>query len=739
MRAPRPRAGLDGLHENRHRYRLIKQIYRIGALAAAAAFAVPLAFAGDPPAGDFAYPDYASQPQATVAVYRAMSAAQSSNYDRAQDISPRQMVILLEVAERTGTNLGQALATGEHESAHTWNDHIRPTLKSGGLGSATGVWQFQPATFHAIIRRYGAKLLAASEADSATEREHLDLGAPPFADAKVRSLIQQAVDGERRPEDEELQLLRQNFAVLAFAKHFLSVDSGAQTPEEDYLFHFLGSGQGREVLALARGEARDTLAVKPVAQPETIAGSTADYAFESERALAAAPAGYPTRDLERQRIRLILSAGAGLNLEPGIASESAVYSPPVPPEPPPVSSQWGLPADSPTVTGNLGMFYRDGKGQSDPYTWGEFMDNLARRVRVKEQPTLVRAKYGVGFEALTGGDVPERAVNPEKVSDAAEFRDEHGEPVLVPDAFVSGPLDRDETALYKQRLAALVNQGDDEPLETLPPESLAALRHLGILDSDVQATDTSDPRVRKAVHAFRDRFGKEEPTDPANADRLMPAERIALEVYDRRIAHYAALQQCQRASLADAPDLNRIRKLPSGLQQPTTPHIGALQRALVAQGLLKNPVKKTVWRDKKRKKRVSYKTVPFAGIADKATVAALQTYQLRNGLRQTDGVVDAVTLELLGLPPMGPEIFLPLSGPQCAIDAAPETVSWCEVQSDPDASEHGIFTVLAPRALLPERRQDFWIEATNSDPDLTGSESDPPTVVDAGVAGEVAR
>jgi hypothetical protein len=43
----------------------------------------------------------------------------------------------------------------------------------------------------------------------------------------VRSLIQETLDGAREVDDEELQLLRHNFAVLALAKHYLSVDSGA--------------------------------------------------------------------------------------------------------------------------------------------------------------------------------------------------------------------------------------------------------------------------------------------------------------------------------------------------------------------------------------------------------------------------------------------------------------------------------------------------------------------------------
>jgi hypothetical protein len=80
-------------------------------------------------------------------------------------------------------------------------------------------------------------------------------------------------------------------------------------------------------------------------------------------------------------------------------------------------------------------------------------------------------------------------------------------------------------------------------------------------------------------------------------------------------------------------------------------------------------VEKRVWRDKKRRKRVSYQTLPFAGKPDKATIAAFEHFQLRNGLVRSGGILDAVTLELLGLAPMGPEIFQPLSGPICAVDA----------------------------------------------------------------------
>jgi len=570
-----------------------------------------------------------------------MSASQSSNYDRAQDISPRQMVLLLEVCERTGASLGHALASGEHESAHTWNNHVRPSLKNGELGSGTGVWQFQPTTFHSIVKMFGAQLLAASEEDTSTGRERMDLGEGPFTDAKVRSLIQETVDGKRGREDEDLQLLRHNFAVLAFANHYLSVDSGAATPEEDYLYHFLGAGQARRVLTLAHGEARDTLCVKPVEAPVAPLGA------EPERPASG-------RSTETTKAETVVED------VPPVRSEPAVWSHVVP-DAPPVSSEWGLPANSPTVTGNLGMFYRDGKGQTQPYTWSEFMENLARCVRADDQPALVRAKYGVGFD-LKGGDTSDRAFNPQTVSEAAEFLHENGRTVLVPEALITGTLSRDETQRYKQRLSALVSQGDDEPTHTLPPEALSALHHLRMLPANLTEVSTTHPAVRKALHNVRERVGKEEPDDPAQFNLLMPAERIALELYDRRLARYAALQACQQNSSGDALDLNRIRKMPPGVQQLAAPRIAALQTALAARGLLTPPTKKSVWRDKKRNKHVQYKTLPFAGKADKATSAALDNFQLRNGLLKTKGILDAVTAEMLGLPPMGPELLRPLSG-----------------------------------------------------------------------------
>ena len=649
---------------------------------------------------DAVYTTDGSKHELMLAAYRDWSATRWRDYDRTQDISPRQMLVLLEVAERTGANLGQALATGEMESAHTWNDHVRPTIAEGRLGSATGVWQFIPATFHDIIKKYGAELLSATEA--AADRDPMDLGEGPFSDVQVRRLIRDTIEGVRDAKDEELQLLRHNFAVLAFAKHYLSLDSGATTPEEDYLFHFLGAGEGRRILALARGAARDTLCVKPVEKPTSPlqdwpggAASGTDIA-SLQTDLARDPAPWAAADsslgsvrnrseplgLRRpDRLSGSLQQRADVTIRARRPSEDVAVSRPAlmdaayapAPDaasafdaPPAVSSQWGLAADSPTVTGNLGMFYRDGRGQTQPYTWGEFLDHLARRVRAESQPSMVRAKYGVGF-ALTGGDMPEWVFDPTKPVEPANFSHGPQQRVTVPAALVTGPLDRDETRHYKALLAELVGRGEDIPMQTLPPSAAAALRHLGLLPATASGKDTHDPAVQKALRDFREAVGKAEPDDPEHRYRLMPAERVALAIYDRRIARYSALQTGQEVSLADAPDLSRIKTLPSGLQRLAAPHLVQLQTALAERELLKQPTQKTVWRDKKKKKRVSYKTMPFAGTVDTATLAALDAFQWRNGLRKTGGALDAATLGLLGLPPMGAEIFRPLSGPMCSV------------------------------------------------------------------------
>jgi peptidoglycan hydrolase-like protein with peptidoglycan-binding domain len=655
-----------------------------------------------------------SAEELALAEYRAQAQREARNYDRTQDISPRQLLILLEVAERTGTSLGQALATGEFESARTWNNFVRPTIAEGRLGSATGVWQFIPSTFYRIIQRYGDELLAASAADPALGREQLDLGAGPFSDQQVREIIQQTQEGLREAEDESLQLLRHNFTVLAFAKHYLSLDSGAKTPEEDYLFHFLGETRGRQILALARGEARHTLSVAP-ARPRTepgleerlgdnqgfaslgkrpsilLPGRTASLAASLDSANRAANSSSSTRRPPDQRLQprtatrlpslrdpaagntAVYRRSSDILLRPATATSAAGLSsfsqPPalVPSQLPPISSAWGLPADSPVVTGNAGMFYRDPSTKRQPYTWAQFLEALSARVQARQQPAMVRAKYGVGFP-LKGGDMASWTLDKTGLDDGTEFQHPLIGNLPLPKALVTGPLDEAETLAYKRRLAELIEHGEDQPLSSIPPSAIAALRNLGLLeaatgnvDSDSEQIDTDGLALREALQAFRQLVGKAEPDDPAAADKLLPSERVALELYDQRIARYAALQAAQQAALAQGLDLMGIKHLLKSHQRRSRPQVARLQQALAEAGL------QTQTRAVKRTKPAQ-----FDGIAGKLTQAALNQFQLRNGLRPTDGLLDPVTNAMLGLPTMGLEIFLLPSGPQTPLLAERE-------------------------------------------------------------------
>jgi hypothetical protein len=638
-----------------------------------------------------------------ISDYRARARSQARSYDRTQDVSPEQLLRLLEVSERTGANLGQALATGEFESAGTWNDFVRPTLGDGSLGSATGVWQFIPNTFFLIIKRYGDEILAASSADPEQGRDQLDLSSGPFCDAQVRRIIRETVDGTRAADDEPLQLLRHNFAVLAFAKHFLSVESGATTPEEDYLFHFLGETRGRQVLALANGEAAHTLSVK---QPDaTLEGIAAEMAalnpaggralsprvsHELRTALPRATRGSADRlsddHASPDRPGLIgalrgLVSGRGLGSGSGsresehsdsqVLPESAVYHPaasdiasPWPPleavPQPERSSEWGLPADSPIVTGNPGMFYRNASARADPYTWAEFVDALAARVQSRRQPAMVRAKYGVGFQ-LDGGDMPEWAFDASQAAKLVEFHDQSGGSVLLPDKLLTAPLDADEMQAYKARLAELIARGEAEPLAEIPSYAVLALQHLGVLAPEVTEVPADSAELRQALAAFRALAGKHQPDDPALADRLMPTERVALELYEQRLAQYAALQSGQQTVLSEAIDLLGINALLKRHRRASRPYVARLQRALAEEGL-----------QTQTRGYQPPSAAHFDGIAGKLTVGALNRFQLSHGLRVTDGRLDPVTAGLLGLPPMGLDSFLPPAGPQCRHPAQPD-------------------------------------------------------------------
>ena len=503
--------------------------------------------------------------------FRALAERRARDYDRAQDIRPDQLLVLLDVAERTGYSLGQLLATGEHESAHTWNDFVRPPLNDGRVGVATGVWQFQPATFARLLQLHGEELLALTEADQAAGWRRLDLGFGPFCDHYVRLLIGDAIDGLRGADDAELMLLRHGFTALALSKFLLSKTSGARSPVEDYLFHFLGAGEGRRILALARGDARNTRTVKPK-PPEPL--EPAGQGIVSRDGLGSAPSrndNLPPRpalvlDVLPAYYRSLVAQGpAPVGAQPRVISGLGAAPSAAPAWPAP----HGYDYDSPVVTGNLGMFYRDGAERSDPYTWAEFLDHLARRVKADRQPRLVRAKYGVGF-AMNGGDLPRWAFRPDKPGKPMTLRLDDGRSLQLPQAQITAPLDGRETGDYQRRLAAVIAFGEAEPSKVLSDAAVAALYRLGLLWPDAGdraptldetmsalATDmgpgwgaivrSDQPRVRDALQAFRALVGKAPPDDPDQSGLLLPAERVALEVYGRRIDRLLAEEQTNAA------------------------------------------------------------------------------------------------------------------------------------------------------------------------------------------------
>jgi hypothetical protein len=120
--------------------------------------------------------------------------------------------------------------------------------------------------------------------------------------------------------------------------------------------------------------------------------------------------------------KLKSAAGIPVEASPAVVEEAVwvpppaeLSPPPLPPSPP--SAEWGLPATSPTVTIIPACSTAMARGGTQPYTWAEFLDNLARHIRAQDQPALVRAKYGVGFD-LKGGDMPQWTFDPEAATDA---------------------------------------------------------------------------------------------------------------------------------------------------------------------------------------------------------------------------------------------------------------------------------------------------------------------------------
>jgi hypothetical protein len=262
------------------------------------------------------------------------------------------------------------------------------------------------------------------------------------------------------------------------------------------------------------------------------------------------------------------------------AADAMLRRPGEPPPATPTAPQWpaphGFTHDSPVVTGNAGMFYRDGQGRSDPYTWAEFLRHLERRVKADDQPKLVRAKYGVGFY-LEGGDMPRWDFDPDAPgAETSALRLDDGTRLSVPTAQLTAPLEMREMRDYQRRLGALIGLGETEPTAVLSDAAARTLWRLGLLAAPgdgalamtpaglaerfgtdmgpgwgvVLRTDT--PAVREALHAFRELVGKTPPDDPAHLDLLLPAERAALEIYGARVARLVAAARSQATDLERA-------------------------------------------------------------------------------------------------------------------------------------------------------------------------------------------
>ena len=499
-------------------------------------------------------------------------AVQQEAHREEQDISLRQMMILLEVAGKTDSDLGHMLATGEQESAKTWDPNIRPYLKDGGLGSAMGVWQFQPATFDSLINKYGDRLLTLSQG--------MDLGDDTFNDAQVRHII--SVHAGRpeknhfpaKPGSQELMSLRSNFAVAAFAKHLLEEDSGATTPEGKYIYHFLGSTKIEQ--CAANPALKDNLAVD-------------------------------------------------------------LYG-----------------ADSGSVRGNPGMFYRGGD-VTKPFTNSEFMQHLKGFISASDDNKLVRQKYGVGFMDM-GGDTPGHSPRQMGVAqlqkDMWTFASGDGQDVRLPAVTIYASLNKEETAGYLDKLKSLVASGKDKPTADLSEDEtkwlIKSLQKQGVLARDTAATKLSDPQVQQAMDSFRDKIGMAPPDDPANNGKLMPQMRAALDFYNGRVDSYAALQESQKKAMKDGLDLNALAHDAEG-REAAEIRIIAIKDKLADAGLLKHSSEKVVKTNRKGRKYSETITKPFDGSVDGKMIKALSEFQAKNGLLNTNGVADAETMKLLGV------------------------------------------------------------------------------------------
>lgn len=574
--------------------------------------------------------------------YQELSAKRQKDYDKTQDASASQLLTLLEVARRTGASLGDLIATGDLESARTWNDYVRPPIKGENgqpaLGAAQGVWQFMPGTFASVVRLYGTQILRQSDANPAKGLPALDLGNETHTDAEVREILRRNADNPQAG-GEDLQALRSNFAVATLAKYFLDAEAGPDaSPEKRYLIHFMGAPEAAQVLALAADPTHsNTLAVKRPPEPAPIT-----------------PKPLP------QKQEKVIGKGKTVPAPappPLTQPEEAPTTPVVPLAPPPTPDTWGLDPESATVRNNKWLFFNG----TEPRTWGQFMDNLKAKAAADNNPALVRQKYGVGFD-LKRGDTPgwsAQGQNPQQLAaSVTPFATDSGTPAPLPKGLVYGPLNKDEQARYVSRLAGMVQQGQDQPRADLSPEETVwltgALKRQGVLPpATPPQTPVTDPAVVAAMQKFRKRVGMGEPDNPAHAAMLTPMLQAALETYDARLQPYLVQQEKQGPAHASALNLATLGKADPATRQAAAPQILALKEGMKNAGILQ-PKTKIVTETKTNSRGKPYKArqtvpLPFDETVDKGLIARLDEFQLRQGLRPTHGVLDTATLEALGV------------------------------------------------------------------------------------------
>ncbi len=165
------------------------------------------------------------------------------DYTKANTIPPEYLSGIMQAAAALEQPLGEFLSTAQVESAGTWNPYVRPPLKGTDakgretryLGSATGLYQFMPDTFHGVLTKKNTE-------DLLSRTKKINLGDETFTDEQVRALLRAHSNnpGSQR-NNPEFQALRSNVIVSTFAKHYLNLDSGGENAAARYCSHVTGN------------------------------------------------------------------------------------------------------------------------------------------------------------------------------------------------------------------------------------------------------------------------------------------------------------------------------------------------------------------------------------------------------------------------------------------------------------------------------------------------------------------